>query len=99
VSVGALGFGFLAGLLSVLSPCVVPVLPLVFAPALSAHRFGAAALTAGLVSSFVAVGLFVATIGFSLGIDDGPVRDAAALLLGLVGLVLLSGSLQSASPW
>jgi cytochrome c-type biogenesis protein len=94
VDVGALGFGFLAGLLSILSPCVLPVLPLVFAPAGVVHRFGAVALAAGLVTSFVVIGLFVATIGFSIGLDGGVMRDTAALVLGLVGVVLLSGSLQ-----
>lgn len=94
MAVGTLGFGFLAGLLSILSPCVLPVLPLVFAPAGAAHRFGAAALAAGLVVSFVGIGLFLATIGFSIGLDDGVVRYAAAVVLALVGVVLLSGSLQ-----
>ncbi|OYV41405.1 MAG: cytochrome C biogenesis protein [Rhodospirillales bacterium 20-64-7] len=91
---GVLGFGFLAGLFSILSPCVLPVLPLVFAPAGVAHRHGAIALAAGLVSSFVVIGMFVATIGFSIGLDGGVVRDVAAVILGLVGIVLLSGSLQ-----
>ena len=94
MGIGALGFAFLAGLLSVLSPCVLPVLPLVFAPAMSAHRFGAAALAGGLVTSFVVIGLLLATVGFSLGVGNGVVRDAAAVVLGLVGLVLLSSSLQ-----
>ena len=53
MGVSVLGFGFLAGILSILSPCVLPVLPLVFAPAGAAHRFGALALAAGLVTSFV----------------------------------------------
>jgi cytochrome c-type biogenesis protein len=94
VSASTLGFGFFAGLLSILSPCVLPVLPLVFAPAGTAHRFGALALAAGLVTSFVILGLFVATIGFSVGLDGGVVRDVAAVILGLVGVVLLSGALQ-----
>ncbi len=93
MGVSVLGFGFLAGLLSILSPCVLPVLPLVFAPAGAAHRFGALALAAGLVTSFVVIGLFVATIGFSVGLDGGVVRDVAAMILGLVGVVLVSGSL------
>jgi cytochrome c biogenesis protein CcdA len=94
MSLVALGFGFLAGLLSVLSPCVLPMLPLVFAPAASAHRWGALALVAGLVSSFVGIGLFLATAGFSLGLGGAVFRDAAAVLLGLLGVVLLSGALQ-----
>ena len=53
MGVSVLGFGFLAGILSILSPCVLPVLLLVFVPAGAAHRFGALALAAGLVTSFV----------------------------------------------
>ncbi len=88
------GFAFAAGVLSVLSPCVLPLLPLVFGAAVAAHRFGILALSAGLLLAFVGVGLFVATIGFAAGLDGGVFRWVAALLLGAVGLVLLSGNLQ-----
>ena len=37
-------FAFLAGALSTLSPCVLPMLPLVLGTALSRHRFGPLAL-------------------------------------------------------
>lgn len=87
-------FGFVAGLLSTLSPCVLPLLPLVLASAVSAHRFGMLALSAGLVVSFVSVGLFLATIGFSIGIDSQTLRIGSAVLLGLVGILLLSTVLQ-----
>lgn len=85
---------FLAGILSTLSPCVLPLLPIVAATAASAHRFGAFALAAGLALSFVAVGVFVATIGLSIGLDAGWFRAAAATLMILFGLVLLSEVLQ-----
>jgi cytochrome c biogenesis protein CcdA len=91
---GGIGFGFLAGLLSTLSPCVLPLLPLVLGAAAAAHRLGMLALTAGLVLSFVAVGLFVATLGYAIGLDAEVFRDASAVLLGGLGLVLLSGALQ-----
>lgn len=92
--VGSIGFGFLAGSLSTLSPCVLPLLPLVLGPAVAAHRLGVLALTAGLVTSFVSVGLFVATIGFSIGLDGGVFRAISAVLLAVLGIVLLSESLQ-----
>ena len=91
---GGILFGFLAGILSTLSPCVLPLLPLVLGGAAGAHRFGAAALSAGMVLSFVAVGLFVATIGFSIGLDSEFFRLASAVLLSVIGLVLLSSALQ-----
>ena len=70
-----IGLALLAGVLSTLSPCVLPILPMVLGAAVSEHRFGPAALAAGLTLSFVAIGLFVATIGFSLGLDGGIVPD------------------------
>lgn len=91
---GGIGLGFLAGVLTILSPCVLPLLPLVLGPAISAHRFGLPALAAGLVLAFVGVGLFVATIGFSVGLDGDVFRAISAVLLGLVGIVLLSSGLQ-----
>ncbi len=90
----SMGFGFVAGMLSTLSPCVLPLLPLVLGPAMAVHRLGVAALAAGLVTSFVGVGLFVATIGFSAGLDDDVFRSVSAVLLGIMGVVLLSGALQ-----
>ena len=56
------GLAFLAGLLSVLS-FVLPLVPIVLGAAASEHRFGPAALAA-VTASFVAIGLFVATVGF-----------------------------------
>lgn len=91
---GSVLFGFLAGVLSVLSPCVLPVLPLVAGAAAAAHRAGPALLAAGLAVSFTAAGLLVATVGFAAGLDDGVFRTAAAAVLGLMGAVLLSGALQ-----
>jgi len=84
-----LGLAYLAGLLSTLSPCVLPLLPLVLGSAASAHRFGPLALALGLASSFVIVGLFVATIGFSIGIDADVFRIGAATLMIVIGAVLI----------
>lgn len=86
---------FLAGILSVLSPCVLPLLPLVLGAAASEHRLGPAALAAGLALSFVAIGLFVATMGFAIGLDAGVFRIGAAVMLVLVGLVLLVPAAQT----
>jgi len=91
---GSILFGFLAGTLSTLSPCVLPLLPLVLGGAVAAHRFGMLALSAGLVLSFVSVGLFVAVAGFALNVDTDVFRIASAAMLGLLGVVLLSAALQ-----
>ena len=91
----SLGLAFLAGLLSVLSPCVLPILPLVLGAAAARSRLGPAALAGGLALSFVAIGLFFATVGFALGLDAGALRQAAAIVLVLIGLVLVLPPLQA----
>ena len=90
-----LGLALLAGILSVLSPCVLPILPVVLGAAAAQSRLGPAALAGGLALSFVAVGLFFATIGFSLGLDAGALRQAAAIALVLIGFVLVLPPLQA----
>ena len=91
----AFALAFLAGLLSTLSPCVLPLLPIVLGAAGSEHRFGPAALGAGLALSFVALGLFVATIGFAIGLDAGAFQIAAAGLMIVIGIVLTVPRLQA----
>lgn len=95
MATGTFGLAFLAGILSTLSPCVLPLLPIVLGTAVSQHKLGPAALAAGLALSFVTIGMFVATIGFSIGLDGDVFRTAAALLLVLIGLVLVMPALQA----
>lgn len=95
MAIGASLFALLAGILSTLSPCVLPLLPLVLGAAVSEHRFGPVVLAAGLAVSFVTIGLFVATVGFSIGLDADVFRGLAALLLLAIGLVLLVPQLQA----
>ncbi len=90
-----LGLAFLAGLATVLSPCVLPLVPLAMGAAATEHRFGPVALAAGLTLSFVAIGLFVATVGYSLGIDEDAFRPASALLLIGLGAALLLPAAQA----
>ena len=95
MAVGSLGLAFMAGVLSILSPCVLPILPIVLGAAASEHRWGPAALAAGLAASFVVIGLFVATIGYSIGLDGDRLRYVAATLMISIGVVLLVPRLQA----
>jgi len=86
--------GYLAGALSTLSPCVLPLLPILVATATAQHRFGALALAAGLTLSFAIVGAFIATAGAAIGLDQDVLRGIAALLLVLFGALMLLPWLQ-----
>ncbi|KYK43498.1 cytochrome c biogenesis CcdA family protein [Bradyrhizobium sp. 191] len=89
-----LALGYAAGALSTLSPCVLPILPIVLFAAIERHAWGPIALAAGLALSFAAVGIALATVGFSAGIDPAALRLAIAALLAAMGLVLLVPALQ-----
>jgi|FEC22Drversion2_1045045.scaffolds.fasta_scaffold00125_82 cytochrome c-type biogenesis protein len=89
-SLGTYGLGLVAGVLSSLSPCVLPLIPLVVGPAVSAHPLGLLALSGGLALSFTVIGLAVATVGLAAGLDADFFRLAAAVLMVGFGLVLLS---------
>lgn len=86
---GSIALAFLAGVLSDLSPCVLPLLPIVLGAAASEHRMGPAVLASGVALSFVTIGLFVATVGFSIGLDGDIFRSATAILMIAVGAVLV----------
>jgi cytochrome c biogenesis protein CcdA len=92
---GGLVLSFVAGVLSILSPCVLPLLPIVLGAAASEQKWGPAALAAGLSISFVAIGLFVATIGFSIGLDTDVFRSVAAAFMIAIGIVLMVPRLQT----
>lgn len=78
-------FAYLAGLLTLFNPCVLPVLPIVLASSLHRDRRAPIALAAGMSVSFVALGLGVT----ALGLDSDSVARAAALFMVGFGLVML----------
>jgi cytochrome c biogenesis protein CcdA len=82
-------FAYLAGLLTLINPCVLPVLPIVLASALQAHRLGPVAMAGGMAVSFVVLGLTVTAFGQAVGLDERTLAQAGAVLMIGFGLVLL----------
>ncbi len=82
-------FAYLAGLLTLINPCVLPVLPIVLASSLQTNRRAPLALAAGMSVSFVTLGLGVAAVGPALGLNQETVSQIAALLMIGFGLMML----------
>lgn len=78
-----------AGLLTLINPCVLPVLPIVLATALQAHRLGPVVLAAGMSLSFVTFGMLVSTVGYAIGLTEDTVATVGAVLMIGFGLVML----------
>jgi cytochrome c-type biogenesis protein len=91
----ALALAFVAGILSILSPCVLPLVPIVLGAAVTAHPLGTVALAGGLALSFTGLGLLLALVGFGLGIDAGTFRLAAAVIMVVLGAILVVPSWQA----
>lgn len=82
-----LGFG--AGLLTLINPCVLPVLPLVIGSALQGNRYGPLALAGGMALTFTALGVSVSALGPAFGIDEYVVTRVAAGMMVAFGTILL----------
>lgn len=95
MGIASLPLALLAGVFSILSPCVLPLTPVVLGAAVAEHRLGPVALAAGLATSFAAIGLFVATIGYSMGLDGDAFRMAGAAMLAGFGILLMLPNLQA----
>src|SRR5260370_25109106 len=95
MTLASLALALAAGMLSVLSPCVLPILPIVLGAAASERKWGPVALAIGLSISFVAIGLFVATVGFAVGLDAEVFPYVAAVLMLAIGLVLMLPGFQA----
>lgn len=82
-------FAYLAGILTLINPCVLPVLPIVLASSLHRDRRAPIALAAGLSTSFVVLGLGITALGPALGLDGDTVARTAALVMVAFGLVMI----------
>lgn len=85
---------YAAGALTILSPCVLPLVPIVLGSAAQAHPRGPLALAGGLVASFTLTGFLLATLGSASGFDGDWVRLAGAALLIAAGMALVIPAAQ-----
>ena len=93
---GAVLLPYVAGVVTLLNPCVLPILPLIIGSALGENRYGPAALAAGLVLSFSIFGFLLLTVGFGIGLDPDAMRLAAAIVLLGAGVLLTVPAAQVA---
>ncbi len=80
---------YLAGLLTILSPCILPVLPFVFSRVGHSFRRSTLPLLAGMVATFAAIGSLAAVGGGWVVQAHQWGRTAALIALALFGLALL----------
>jgi cytochrome c biogenesis protein CcdA/thiol-disulfide isomerase/thioredoxin len=85
----AIGLAFVAGLITAISPCVLPVLPIVLAGGASGSRRRPYAIIAGLAVTFLVSILFAAWILDQLGLPDDLLRNISIALLFVIAATLI----------
>lgn len=87
---------YLAGALTTLNPCVLPMIPFVLATSLREGRHGPLALMAGMSVTFTLLGTLVAAAGPAIGLSQEAIRTAGALVMVFIGLAMLVPQGQAA---
>ncbi len=82
-------FAFLAGLATVLSPCILPVLPAILSASASGGKGRPIGVILGLIMSFVFFTLTLTTLVQSLGLSANVLRYIAIAFIGFFGMILL----------
>ena len=85
----AIVFAFVAGLITAVSPCVLPVLPIVLAGGVGENRRRPFAIIAGLALSFLVSILFATWILDRLGLPQDLLRNISIALLFVIAVVLI----------
>lgn len=82
-------WAWLAGVLTLINPCVLPLLPVIIAGALQGHRHGPLFMAAGLTVAFTTVGVLITAFGHLIGLNSSTINTVAAVMMVVFGLVLL----------
>lgn len=82
-----LAFG--AGVLTLINPCVLPLVPIILAGSISRHPLGPLALAGGLAASFTLFGFGAYAFAQSVGLQTEDISAIGAILMIAFGAVLV----------
>lgn len=83
-------FALLAGVVTILSPCILPILPIVLSGTVGGGKRKPIAIIVGFISSFTFFTLFLSAIVKALGVSADSLRAFSIIVVFLFGLSLLA---------
>lgn len=86
MSISLIGLALVAGVVTLLSPCILPILPILVGRSLQNHRWGPMALIGGLVISFACTGVLLGFSAQFLGPLSQFIRQLAIGILLILGI-------------
>jgi len=87
-------FAFLAGIVTILSPCILPILPLILSGSIETGKSRPIGIVVGFIASFTFFTLALSTIVRSSGFDPDILRSVAVVLLFVFGLSMIIPKIQ-----
>ncbi len=92
-----IAFAFLAGIVTILSPCILPILPIILSSTIGGQNTGKSrpiGVVIGFILSFTFFTLFLSTIVRLSGISADALRFISVLVIGGFGITLLIPQFQ-----
>ncbi len=86
---------FLGGLVTILSPCILPILPVVLSSSLTGGKKRPLGVVTGFILSFTFFTLFLSLIVKSLGISADSLRSFSIVVIFIFGIGLLVPGFQA----
>jgi cytochrome c-type biogenesis protein len=80
---------FAAGFASVLSPCVLPVLPIIVTGNSNDHKWRPILIVSGLALTFILMGVLSSIFGAAVGSSIRSIEKIAAVVIALFGVMLI----------
>ena len=87
-----IAFAFLAGIVTILSPCILPILPIVLSSSIGGKETGRArpvGVVVGFIASFTFFTLFLSTLVKASGISPDVLRTVSVFVIAGFGISLL----------
>src|SRR3990172_7171191 len=89
-----IAFSFLAGIVTILSPCILPLLPIILSSTIGEGKKRPFGVVIGFVASFTFFTLFLSSIVRATGVSPNLLRGVSILVLFLFGLTLIIPKFQ-----
>jgi cytochrome c biogenesis protein CcdA/thiol-disulfide isomerase/thioredoxin len=89
-------FAFLAGVVTILSPCILPLLPVIMSGGVAGGKARPWGIIAGFILVFTTASLFLAALLKLIGLNGNILRWAAAVVVMAFGIVMVVPPLQKA---
>lgn len=88
-------FAFVAGIVTILSPCILPILPIILSSSSAGGKKRPFGIVVGFVASFTFFTLFLSSIVRIFGIPADSLRMLSVVIIALFGLSLIIPGVQT----